>query len=146
MKCPYCRSADTDVYNTRSTRFQTQIWRRRRCLACYKAFTTYERPDLSFLVVVNPKGEKTRYSRSTLFSEVYDAFKGIENQADVIDAVTDTIEAKVLDLRSSLTTAHIRAIVLETLKHYDSNAFLRYLASHSQLASPAQLKRELNKY
>ena len=147
MKCPFCRSNETEVYNTRTTKFGNQIWRRRRCQSCHGAFTTYEAADLGFLRVVGADRHKTRYSRSVLFSGVYDAFTATAGKDATIDAVTDTVEAKILDLqRPELSSAEIAGIVLSTLKHFNTAAFLRYLASHADLANGSQLKKELKKY
>jgi transcriptional regulator NrdR family protein len=111
------------------------------------AFTTYERPDLGFLAVRDQNANTTRYSRSTLFSGVYAAFADHGRNDDTIDAVTDTIESKLLDLKTrTVTTEQISGIVLSTLKHFDTPAFLRYLASHADLASASRLRRELKKY
>ncbi|HSH31419.1 MAG TPA: ATP cone domain-containing protein [Candidatus Saccharimonadales bacterium] len=147
MKCPFCRENDTEVYNTRSTRFQTQIWRRRRCLNCQQSFTTYEQPDLNFLKVLPATGRPRRYSRAKLFSSIYAAFLDIKAKDGTIDAVTDTVEAKILDTKKdALSAPEIAAIVLTTLKHFNTSAFLRYLSTHAELASSAQLKKELKKY
>src|SRR5688572_21257670 len=146
MKCPLCRSTTTEVYNSRTTRFATQIWRRRRCLSCHESFTTYEAPDLGFLKVVKKTGKKQRYSRAKLYSGIYGAFLSIPAKETTVDAVTDTIEAKLLDTkRAEITSAQIAKIVLITLKHYNTAAFLRYLAYQADLASDAQLKKELKK-
>ena len=148
MKCPFCRQANTEVYNTRATKLGTQTWRRRRCLDCARVFTTYEAPDLSFLKVVGTAaGNSRRYSRAKLFSGLYAAFLDIPQKDDTIDAVTDTIESKLLDLRKTPVSRHeIADIVLSTLKHFNTAAFLRYLTTHTDLASPAQLKQALKKY
>ncbi len=147
MKCPFCRESDTEVYNTRSTRFGTQIWRRRRCQRCSESFTTYEQPDLSFLKVKRLQGASAAYSRPRLFAEVYDAFLDIKEKPETIDAVIDTIEAKLLDLKQDvLSPDQIAAVVLATLKHYNTPAFLRYLSAHTQLSSSAELRRQLKKY
>lgn len=147
MKCPFCRETTTEVYNSRTTRFATQIWRRRKCLSCHESFTTYEAPDLGFLKVVKKTGKKQRYSRAKLYSGIYGAFLSIPAKETTVDAVTDTIEAKLLDTKKSeLTTAEIATVVLVTLKHFNTAAFLRYLAYHADLASDAQLKKELKKY
>jgi transcriptional regulator NrdR family protein len=67
--------------------------------------------------------------------------------ASDIDAVTDTVETKLLDLKSpNLTTTGISAIILTTLKNYDTSAFLRYLAAHADLRSRSELKRQLKNY
>ena len=147
MKCPFCRSDQTEVYNTRSTRSGNQLWRRRRCQTCHEAFTTYEAPDLGFLKVIKKTGKKQRYSRAKLYSGIYGAFLSIPSKETTVDAVTDTIEAKILDTRKGeVTSGEIARIVLVTLKHFNTAAFLRYLAYQTDLANDAQLKRELKKY
>ncbi len=147
MKCPFCRGETTDVFNTRPTKFGTQIWRRRRCLECGESFTTYEQADLGFLKVIKKDGKKERYSRAKLFSGIYGAFLDIKAKQNAVDAVTDTVEAKLLDARQAeMTVSQIANIVLQTLKHYSTAAFVRYLANQTDLANEAQLKRELKRY
>ncbi len=147
MKCPFCRNSTTEVYNSRSTRFGAQIWRRRRCQSCHESFTTYEAPDLGFLKIVKKTGKKQRYSRAKLYSGVYGAFLSIPAKETTVDGVTDTIEAKLLDTKKAeLSSAEVAKIVLTTLKHFNTSAFLRYLAYQTDLTSDAQLKKELKKY
>lgn len=148
MKCPVCRETNNEVYNTRTTRFGTQTWRRRRCLSCDTQFTTYEQPDLKFLKILGDTSKKTApYSRATLFSSVYGAFSGSSAKPSIIDAVTDNIEAKLLDLQDhTITTEQITDIVLSTLKHFDSAAFLRYLSDHVDMDSPGAMRRYLKRY
>lgn len=147
MKCPFCRAETTDVYNTRPTKEGAQIWRRRRCLECKESFTTYEQPDLGFLKVIKKTGKKQRYSRAKLYTGIYGAFARISAKETTVDAVTDTIEAKILDLRvSEVSSDDIARIVLTTLKHFNMTAFVRYLASQTDLATDAQLRSELKKY
>ena len=147
MKCPYCRQDTTEVYNSRTTRFGTQIWRRRRCLECHESFTTYEAPDLGFLKVIKKTGQKQRYSRAKLYSGIYGAFLSIAAKETTVDAVTDTIEAKRLDTKQTvISTDDIARIVLGTLKHFNTAAFLRYLAYQADISSDNQLQRELKKY
>lgn len=147
MKCPFCRENTTDVFNTRSTRFGTQIWRRRKCLSCHESFTTYEAPDPSFLKVAKKNGKKQPYSRAKLYSSIYPAFLSISAKESATEGLTDTIEAKVLDLRQrEVTSREIAEIVLATLKNFNTTAFVRYLSEQTDLISNAQLKRELKKY
>ena len=147
MKCPFCRETTTEVYNSRTTRFGSQIWRRRRCQNCHESFTTYEAADLGFLKVIKKTGKKQRYSRAKLYSGIYGAFLSIPAKETTVDDVTDTIEAKILDTKQrEISSPDIARIVLVTLKHFNTAAFLRYLAYQTDLASDAQLKRELKKY
>ena len=147
MKCPYCREATTDVFNTRVTKFGTQVWRRRRCLSCNESFTTYEAPDLGFLQVDKGGKKHERYSRATLFSSIYQAFTDMNAKPSVIDAVTDTVETKILDTKLDIiATSDIAEIVLQTLKNYHTGAFVRYLADQTDLVNQAALRKELRKY
>lgn len=147
MKCPHCRSADTEVFNSRLTKSGSQIWRRRRCLACRESFTTYESVDLSFLTVTKRAAKPERYSRAKLFSSVYGAFSDVAGKPEVIDAVTATIEIKLLDMGTpTISSGMIATLVLQTLRHYSTGAFIRYLSNRMDLASEAQLRKELKKY
>lgn len=148
MKCPFCRSTKTDVYNTRTTKFGTQIWRRRRCLQCQESFTTYEAADLGFLRVSQPGQRQTRpYSRAQLYADVAAAFLPHEALSDTLDALADTIEAKLLDLtQRTVTTTDITRIVLTTLKHFNTAAFVRYLTTHSGQLTSTELRKELGRY
>jgi transcriptional repressor NrdR len=147
MKCPYCRQTTTDVFNTRTTKFGSQIWRRRKCLNCGETFTTYERADLGFIKIIKKGGRKQRYSRAKLYSGIYGAFLSIPAKETTVDGVTDTIEAKILDTKKrELTSQEVARIVLTTLKHFNTAAFVRYLAYQTDLASDSQLKAELRKY
>jgi len=147
MKCPFCRSNQTEVYNTRTTKFGSQVWRRRRCVNCHEAFTTYEAADLTFMHILAQNGSQRPYSRARLYSAIASAFESTATPSVTVDAVTDTVESKLLDLKTpQVTTAQITAVILTTLKHFDTPAFLRYLASHASLASPSELKRQLKKY
>lgn len=144
MKCPFCRQTKNEVYNSRSTKFGTQTWRRRRCLMCGKSFTTYEAPDLTFLKVKTSSGGPQPFSRAKLFLDLYDAFQNTPHQATTIDAVTDTIESKLLDLKQpELSSSNLVSVTLITLKHFNTAAYLRYLSAHTNLVPPIELKRAL---
>ncbi len=146
MKCPFCREMQTEVYNSRSTKFQGQIWRRRRCVTCHESFTTYEAPDLGFLQVRKRGSRRPQpYSRAKLYASVHAALASApDNGQEVVDAITDTIEAKVLDLRQRQVSSYeIARLVLLTLKHFNQPAFLRYLSYQTELARDPAFKKSL---
>jgi transcriptional repressor NrdR len=147
MKCPYCRAESTDVFNSRPTKSGNQIWRRRRCLSCHESFTTYEAADLGFLSIEKRSGKPQPYSRAKLFSSIYAAFAVAPQKQAEVDAVTDTIESKLLDMQQVIiTSTEVASTTLQTLKHYNTSAFVRYLANQTNLINEAQLRKELKKY
>ncbi len=147
MKCPYCRTAATEIYNSRATKFGSQTWRRRRCQNCRQSFTTYEAADLSFLQVAPAAGRPQPYSRLKLYAALADAFSSDPTHQTDINHLIDTIESKLLDLRQPrVTPADISRLALTTLKHFNTAAFMRYLATHLSPSSSTELKNQLKQY
>jgi transcriptional repressor NrdR len=116
-------------------------------MSCHEAFTTYEAADLGFMHVSSSHALRGPYSRARLYRTIANALEPSKAPATTADALTDTIETKLLDLKSPvITTNQIAGIILSTLKHFDTPAFLRYLASHANLRTKAELARELKNY
>src|SRR3546814_20178197 len=61
MKCPFCSSFDTQVIDSRVSEEGDTIRRRRRCTACDRRFTTYERAELVMPAVVKRNGTRTEF-------------------------------------------------------------------------------------
>jgi len=66
MRCPFCGNEDTQVLDTRSSAEASSIRRRRKCPACDKRFTTYERVDLKMPRLVKKDGSRTDFDRDKL--------------------------------------------------------------------------------
>lgn len=141
-----CRSPHSEVVNTRSTRGGSQIWRRRRCAQCGKVTTTYERQDLSFILVRSGTTE-TPYGRSFLFASLLKVIP--DSSLDVIDVdnLVDTIEHKIVTRgQDTIDVSIIRQLVLETLKPTDINVFMNYLVRHSEFRNKTDVKSAIKHY
>ncbi len=135
-------SDHTEVYNSRQTKAANQVWRRRRCLECEHTFTTYERPDLSFLQI---NGHP--YVRARLYQSVLGSFKDQASQLRYLDDCIDTIEAKLLRQPTiHIEKATLIKVVLQTLRPISTAAFLQYMAQYQPLDSQLNLKTALKKY
>lgn len=116
-------------------------------MSCRESFTTYETADLGFITICKASGKPQPYSRATLFASVFEAFLLTPQKQIEVDAVTDTVEAKLLDLQQpTITSSEVAEVVLQTLKHYNTSAFIRYLSNQTDLVNEAQLRKELKKY
>lgn len=142
MECPFCGHRRTEVYNSRNTSSAKKVWRRRRCYSCNQAFTTYEAADLSFITIHKQDGSKQPYIRSKLLISIYFACQGLlEGQLEDIDAIVDTIEAKLADMRQvELGTEVVAEATIATLKHFHLGAYMRYLSYRDNLNNTAQLR------
>ena len=149
MNCPHCNSTQIIVKNTRSTKGNTQTWRRKQCLDCKLIFTTYEIIDLSHLLVEKKSGKTERFSRSKLYSGVYGATIGSKtpNREKVVDSLTRLAEKEILALKKKkITSQEIADIILRILRKKHTATFLRFLAYHKNITSEEQVKKELKKY
>ena len=66
MKCPFCGDPNTQVTDTRENDEGDVVRRRRRCVACDKRFTTYERIDLKMPHIVKRNGARTEFDHDKL--------------------------------------------------------------------------------
>ncbi len=62
MKCPFCGADETAVADTRLNEDGDVVRRRRKCNACDKRFTTYERAEIQLPQVVKKNGLRTEFS------------------------------------------------------------------------------------
>ncbi|HKC05093.1 MAG TPA: ATP cone domain-containing protein [Patescibacteria group bacterium] len=149
MECPYCHKQLTFVTNSRPTKNNAQVWRRRYCENCKETFTTHEVIDLSHLVVIKKSGQAERFSQAKLYSGIYGATIGskLPNREFVVDKITREVEKKILSLKKKkLASQEITDIVLEGLKKSSPTTFLRYLAYNKNPKSEVQIRKELSKY
>jgi transcriptional repressor NrdR len=134
MDCPFCGSSQVMVINSRPNSAKTKIWRRRKCMECKNSFTTYEKINLSYLVVIKKSGKKQMYDRAKLYASIYHSCldkKGIDrgSVSDFSEKTTDLVEKKIFSLKKKqIETVEILKIVLKVLRQKSLDTFLRYLA------------------
>jgi transcriptional repressor NrdR len=146
MVCPFCLHKKTEVYNTRKNSRLNQLWRRRRCLACQRQFTTYESIGIEHIISVATDGRKPiPFSKAKL---TLDLLRACDHRHD--DAaywLAETIAQKLIVLASAqegmVSPEAITEACLVTLKPFDAAAFVKYLSYHSFASDASSLKRRL---
>ena|ERR1051326_7387754 len=134
MRCPKCGSRDDKVIDSRQSRDNSSIRRRRECLSCGYRFTTYEEIERSDLRVVKRDRTHEPFDRRKLVSSVAKAFEKRSVSLVVLEQAVDEI---IHDLETSgreVTSAQIGAKVLEKLRDLDEVAYLRYASVHRHFA------------
>ena len=127
MKCPFCSHPDTQVVETRVAEDGGFIRRRRQCAACEKRFTTYERPEVHFPVVVKKDGRRTEYLRSKLLGSFRIALRKRPVSTAQMDAAIERIEETLLGLGvREMASSSIGELVMRELQKLDKVAYIRY--------------------
>mgnify|MGYP001567177040 CR=1 FL=1 len=146
MKCPYCGSNLLYTVNTRPTKKDVKVWRRKKCTQCKMLFTTYESIDLSYLLVAKGSGSVVRFNRAKLFSSIYKAAiqgKHVDHgeMSILAEGFTQEVEAHILALRKKkITSSEIRSVVIEVLKKRNLNILFRYLSYFENISKRQVLK------
>ena len=127
MKCPYCSETNTQVVDTRENEEGDTVRRRRRCLACDKRFTTYERVELQLPLVVKKNGSRTEYEREKVLASMMLALRKRPVSTESIDAAIDRIEEKLVTLgEREVPSDKIGELVMRELKKIDKIAYIRF--------------------
>ena len=127
MKCPYCNDPSTQVIDTRENDDGDTVRRRRRCLACDKRFTTYERVELQLPQVVKKNGSRAEFDREKLESSLMLALRKRPVTTESIDAAIDRIEEKLVTLgEREVASDRIGELVMRELKKLDKIAYIRF--------------------
>lgn len=127
MHCPFCAHADTQVIETRDADEGASVRRRRRCLGCDKRFTTYERPDLQFPVVVKRSGQRVEFDREKLRASIALAVRKRPVATAEVDAAVLRIEEALRGLGvREVGSKWIGETVMAELHGIDKVAYVRF--------------------
>jgi transcriptional repressor NrdR len=127
MKCPFCSHGETQVIETRLSEDGNFVRRRRRCNSCDKRFTTYERPEVSFPMVVKKDGRRIEYDPVKLRASLSLALRKRPVSTEQVDAATERIEEKLLNLGArEIPTHQLGELVMRELKKLDKVGYVRF--------------------
>jgi transcriptional repressor NrdR len=127
MKCPYCGDPNTQVVDTRENEDGDTVRRRRRCLACDKRFTTYERVELQLPLVVKKNGSRVEFDRDKLLASMSLALRKRPVTTESVDAAIDRIEERLVTLgEREVASDRVGELVMRELKRLDKVAYIRF--------------------
>ena len=127
MHCPFCRSADTKVVDSRLANEGDQVRRRRECLQCEERFTTYERAEHNLPRVVKRDGRREPFNEEKLR-------KGITLACEKRPIATERIDATISHIFHMALGAGEREIsantigewAMQELRAIDQVAYVRF--------------------
>ncbi|MDD5469772.1 MAG: transcriptional regulator NrdR [Candidatus Peribacteraceae bacterium] len=145
MHCPRCKSTDTSVIDSRLAEDGRAVRRRRECPKCAHRFTTFERQELSALIVVKRDGTREPYSRSKLERGIWIACTKRPVSQEQIDKMLSKLEEKWAANKKEVVSATIGMDVMRALKSIDQVAYIRFASVHREFKDVEEFKEELGK-
>ena len=144
MRCPYCKTEDTRVVDSRDVNNGEAIRRRRECGACGRRFTTYERVEAPALIVVKRDGRREEFSGEKLRQKLRVALTKRPIGEEVLDGIITRVEN---DLRArgqrEIPSQAIGEAALRELKAIDQVGYIRFASVYRQFADIDELRREI---
>jgi transcriptional repressor NrdR len=144
MKCPICGHGEDKVVDSRSTKDDTAVRRRRECLGCGKRFTTYEYIENTPLMVMKKDGRREPFRRTKLKAGILRACEKRPISSATVDEIVDRIEnALQRQMRSEVTSRDIGESVMKALSELDDVAYVRFASVYRQFKDISQFMEEL---
>jgi transcriptional repressor NrdR len=146
MKCPYCSSEDTKVIDSRESKDQSSIKRRRECPNCSKRFSTIEKVLKLDLEIKKANGEIQDFNLNKIKNSL---LKACEKRPVTLEQIEDLITNILKDIKKietqTIPTSHVGGIVLKNLKELDEMAFLKYAIVHNNYETIKDFIDEIEK-
>ncbi|MBI2508555.1 MAG: transcriptional repressor NrdR [Betaproteobacteria bacterium] len=127
MKCPFCKSEDTQVIDSRVSDDGDSIRRRRKCTACNKRFTTYETVELRMPQVVKQDGSRAEFDLDKLRTGFMRALHKRPVPTQLVDEAIATVTQDVLSLGvREIESRRLGEMVMRELHKLDQVAYIRF--------------------
>jgi transcriptional repressor NrdR len=147
MKCPFCRSENDRVIDSRACQDGFAIRRRRECLGCRRRYTTYERIEESTIKVVKKDGSRVPFAREKIKRGLERAcWKRPISDRD-IERTVSAIENDVYSsFENEIDSRRLGELVMEHLRDLDEVAYVRFASVYRQFADAGDFVDELRPF
>ena len=127
MKCPFCHDLENKVIDSRVTKDDGAIRRRRECLKCERRFTTYERSDEVPYMVVKRDDRREKFDRQKIIEGLLKACQKRPVSMSTLAGIVDEVESIVAETpEREISTRQIGELLMDRLKGLDKIAYVRF--------------------
>jgi transcriptional repressor NrdR len=147
MRCPHCGNFEDKVIESRTLANGEAIRRRRECTGCSYRFTSYERTEDSYFMVIKRNARREPFDRSKIERGVQRALEKRPVAQMVIERLVDEIEdqsAIMAKGNHEIDSSIIGELVLEKLRPLDKVAYIRFASVYRHFEDLDEFVREIN--
>jgi transcriptional repressor NrdR len=144
MRCPSCGHEEDKVVDSRSTKENSAVRRRRECLKCGQRFTTYEYIEHAPVVVVKKDGRREHFSREKILNGLLRACEKRSVSRETLEKLVNEVERAVCNrVRDEIPTSEIGNEVMNRLAGIDQVAYVRFASVYRDFKDVTQFLDEL---
>ncbi|HUH40994.1 MAG TPA: transcriptional regulator NrdR, partial [Castellaniella sp.] len=123
------------------------IRRRRRCVACDRRFTTYERVDLMMPAVVKRNGTRSEFDVTKLRASMGLALRKRPVSTAEVDAAVVRIQDRLMASgRREVPSGHIGELVMAELRQLDQVAYVRFASVYRSFEDIQEFVRAIDEF
>ncbi len=144
MKCPFCSFLEDKVIDSRLSKDQTTIRRRRECLSCGKRFTTFEKIEINQPLIIKRDGRREAYDRRKIELGLKKACEKRPVGVDEIEKIINTIEQELQESgEKEIDSSVVGEKIMQLLKKLDDVAYIRFASVYRQFKDINEFIQEL---
>ena len=127
MRCPFCKSDNDKVIDTRPSEDGGVIRRRRECLECRKRYTTHEKLEHSPLKIIKKDNSREPFEKEKITAGITRALRKRPVEPEEIDNIVDSIEREIIETNErEVESTKIGEIIMRHLRERDKVAYVRF--------------------
>ena len=146
MKCPFCKSDDTQVIDSRGSEDGAQIRRRRECEACGERFSTLETIELKLPAIVKSDGRRDVFDARKL-RQGFD--RALQKRPVGEEQIEAAVRAVVHQLRMTtereVASRRVGEFVMAELRKLDHVGYVRFASVYRSFEDVADFREELDR-
>jgi transcriptional repressor NrdR len=144
VKCPYCKSNQDHVLESRTLSEGEAIRRRRECLVCKGRFTSYERVEDKPLMIRKNDGQKEYFQKEKILKGILRATEKRPVSVDKIEnAVAEITESLRNNIEREVGSQEIGVLVMKKLSELDQVAYVRFASVYKQFEDIGEFIKEI---
>lgn len=144
MQCPHCHHNGSRVVDSRPTDDGRVIRRRRECESCGFRFTTFERVEVTPLLVIKKNGTREEFNREKILRGIIRSAEKRPVGMDAMTSIVDEVENKVRALGvNEISSQVIGEYVMNRLVDVDEIAYIRFASVYRQFKDTGVFFNEL---
>ncbi|AGC46504.1 MULTISPECIES: transcriptional regulator NrdR [Myxococcus] len=144
MRCPFCQDAENKVIDSRESHEGSVIRRRRECLACKRRFTTYERVEELYPLIVKKDGRREAFDREKIVSGLKKACEKRPVSAEQLEETVVAIERLLQGMgEKEINSSVIGEEIMRRLQQMDEVAYVRFASVYRSFRDISEFMHEL---
>ena len=133
MKCPFCKEINNKVIDSRLSRNENVIRRRRECIECGRRFTTYEYIEEIPIMIIKKDGRREAFNRDKITAGMKRACEKRNISINVIEEFIDDLERDLRETgKKEIPSSIIGEKIMTKLHEIDDVAYVRFASVYRE--------------